>query len=141
MHSKASIQLAAIRRQEIVEFISTRYAQGKPTAWHDIRHRFDWCGKTRPRLIQDMLDRQLICVIGNALDAGRDDLRWDNMVYAPFGTPALKRIEKPSRYAVKPPKYKGERTGPRYWNAFSTPELSPHDYDLYAGRNLAMLAR
>ena len=31
--------------------------------------------------------------------------------------------------------------GPRYWNAFSTPELSPHDYDLYAGRNLAMLAR
>ena len=137
MHSKESIQLAAIRRTEIVTFIADRYAQGKPTAWHDIRHKFDWCGKTRPRLIQDMLDKQLICVIGNALDAGRSDLRWDNMVYAPFGSPHLARIEKPSRYAPKPPKYRGIKTPPKYYE-WRTPELTAENYNLYEGRQLAM---
>ena len=144
MHSKENIETKPLKKQMVADLINENWRNGKTlagkvTAWHDIKNKFDWISAKMPRMMQELQEEQRIACIGTALDAGRKDLRPTYKVYAPYGTPALVHVALPRE--SKPIKYKGERTGPRYWNAFSTPELSPHDYDLYAGRNLAMLAR
>ena len=138
MHTKENIQLAAQKKAAIAEFITERYKSGKVTAWLDIRLEMDVSRGSMPRLIQELQREKLIACIGTALDAGRVDLRATYKVYAPYGTAPLVHVALPRE--AKPIRYKGERTGPKYWN-FNTPELTPENYNLYAAHDLAMLAR
>ena len=143
MHSKANIDSKPLKKQMIADYVAERYKNGRTlqtriTAWHDIKNHFDWIGDKMPRLMQELLRDNLISCVGSARDAGRIDIRPIYRVYAPHGTQALQHVPLPRE--VKPVKYKGIKTPPHY-SEWRTPEITPETYDIYAGRNLAMLAR
>jgi hypothetical protein len=139
MHSKETIQQAEQNQRLAAEFVATRWKSRKVTAWQDISRHLAISKNSMPRLFQELQRLQLIACIGTAHDAGRKDIRSTCKVYAPYGVALLSHVPLPRE--PKPVKYKGERTGKHYTN-WRTPELTLHSYDLlYAGRNLAMLAR
>lgn len=105
----------------------------------------------------------LIIYVGTAEQAGRTDLQSKVAMFAPKGAMPLPRVVRPLEIHEKPlpenhslgarsavqinplperprkQKYKGEINPPRYVPPFE--EMTPDKYDLWQGRNLAMLAR
>lgn len=132
-HTKQNMALAAEKRQCVINYINEAGAAG----WGDIMRHCDLTRGSMPRLLKSLQEENIICYIGTAHDAGRKDLKPDVHIYAPYGTPYLTRLPKPRE---KPARYRGEKA-PKHYHNWQTPEMTVEAYDLYAGRNLAMLAR
>jgi hypothetical protein len=111
-------------------------------------------------MIKMLREAGLIIYVGTAEQACRNDLKTHVKMFAPAGAPMLPRMVRPldekakdipENHALGPrwcgefkpakPKqrYKGEKMPPRYVPPFE--ELDRKRYDLWAARDLAMLAR
>ena len=145
MNSRENRMQTSARKRRIVEFITQSSERKFYVTWSEIVRAADVPSGSMPRVMKELEQERKIVCIGTALDAFRTDVRRTYKIYAVFGTPILRKVEPVTHRrkltaAPRAPRYKGERTGPQYHN-WRTPELTPESYDLYAGRNLAMLAR
>lgn len=145
MNSLENRALTIERKKRVIDYVTRSWAKGIAAGWSEIIAVAQVPSGSMPRVMRDLeYERKVIC-IGTALDAGRTDMRGSYKVYAPFGTPVLAKVEpKHRRLSNKPivrkAAYRGERAAPHYTN-WKTPELTMENYNLYEGRNLAMLAR
>jgi hypothetical protein len=145
MNSLENRALTVERKKRVVNYVTRSWAKGIAAGWAEIVAVAEIPKGSMPRVMRDLeYEKKVIC-IGTALDAGRTDMRGSYKVFAPFGTPVLAKVEpKHRRLSNKPivrkPAYRGERTGKQYHN-WKTAEITMESYDIYAGRNLAMLAR
>jgi hypothetical protein len=146
----------AANKHKIAQYIADHYSMtGQPLAQPDIIGSLKFSRTTVSRALRELFVEKRIKCVGVAVDTERENLNANTRMYGPpdaamIGPPPVvvpeKRREmayqgKPAPLAmprVKTPKYRGEK-GARY-----VPEFKPMEegsYDLYAGRNLAMLAR
>ena len=145
MNSLENRALTVERKKRVVNYVTRSWSKGIAAGWAEIVAVAEIPKGSMPRVMRDLEHEKKVICIGTALDAGRTDMRGSYKVFAPFGTPVLAKVEpKHRRLSNKPmarkPAYRGERTGPHYTN-WKTPELTMENYNLYEGRNLAMLAR
>ena len=145
MNSLENRALTVERKKRVVNYVTRSWAKGIAAGWAEIVAVAEIPKGSMPRVMRDLEHEKKVICIGTALDAGRTDMRGSYKVFAPFGTPVLAKVEpKHRRLSNKPivrkAAYRGERTGKQYHN-WKTAEITMESYDIYAGRNLAMLAR
>jgi len=145
MNSHEARQQTAERKKRVTEYVRRSWSKGLAAGWTEILAVAEIAKGSMPRIMRELEQEKKVICIGTALDAGRTDMRGSYKVYAPYGTPILSVVERPTRRVLTPtaprkPRYKGE-VAPKHYAEWRTPELTVDSYDLYAGRNLAMLAR
>jgi len=91
------------------------------------------------KLLYDLVEREEIHYVGKAKQYQRADVKEETRMYSmnPETVPPTPVVIGTKLIKVK---YKGVKA-PKHYSEWRTPEMTVESYNLYEGRNLAMLAR
>jgi len=142
-------------KHKVAAYISDHYTlTSLPVCQGDLIRHFNMPKTTVNYVMRELQREQRVKCVGMAIDTMRDDVASNVFMYGPpDASPLAKSVVKVTtprspyegkptalrEVRVKAPKYRGEKQPPPYRAEF-TP-MDEGSYDLWIGRNLAMLAR